>query len=281
MANALFLSPYYSDRATITIGGGVVSGFPASNMQLLSPSKVCRTGGVGSQTINIDLGAGNGIAATAVALLTPISGTGSLGSGTTWIIGASNTSLVAAATAPDLQAVSSTSIWIGSKPTTPGLAVATAFATWANSTAYRYWAITVLDGSGASYYELCRVMLGVALQPALNVDQSIGITVESSDVMARSAYNQSVSDRRGNVARRYDVTFSTVSESESRSTMGLMLQVGAGGDFFFAIDPADTTNFSYWAGQFYFPQPPTLSGVPLFISNRLAWTLKANLSEVL
>ena len=282
MANALFLSPYYSDLATVTIGGGVTSGFPATNMQVMRPTTVCRTAGVGSQTINIDFGASGAIAATAFALWSPFSGTGSLGSGTTWAIGASNTSLAAAVTSPSLAAVSGgTSIWIGSKPTTPGLPFPCAFATWSNSTAYRYWAITIIDGSGASYYDICRIMLGVALQPGLNVDGNIGITYDSSDLIARSAYNQSISDRRGYVARRLDLTFSSVSESEMRLCAALVRQAGAGGDFFFAVDPADTSNFSEWSGQFYFSQMPALGGVPLFISGRPAWQLKAALSECL
>lgn len=281
MANALFVSPYYSDLATVTIGGGVTSGFPATNLQTMRPTTVCRTAGVGSQTINIDFGS-SPLAANGVALLSPTSGAGSLGSGTTWTIGASNSSAGAAVSSPSLVAVSGgTSIWIGSKPTRPGLPFATAFATWTNSTAYRYWAITILDGAGSGYYDLSRLMLGTIFQPGLNIDFNVGIAFDSSDLISRSAYNQSISDRRGYVARRFDLTFSSVSESEMRSVASLAGQVGAGGDFFFAVDPADTSNFPEWSGQFYFSQPPQLVGQPLFISSRPAWVLRAGVSECL
>jgi hypothetical protein len=276
MANALFLSPYYSDLATVAYGGGSVAGFPATNMQTTNPNKVARSTGSPPQSITLDFGSGGSIAATACAIVGS-----NFSSSATWAIGASNTSTANAIASPSLTAVTAgTSVWIGSKPTTPGLPFTTAFATWANTTAYRYWAITVTD-SGPSYFDIGRLMFGTIWQPALNIDQNISIGYESADLVGRSAWNQYISERRGSVARRLGLTFSTASESEARSFAGVVRQVGAGGDFFFAIDPADTSNFSEWAGQFYFAGMPTMSGVPLFIGGRPAWAVQATISEVL
>lgn len=274
MANALFLSPYYSDAAAVTFAGGAASGFPATNMQVTNPAKVGRTGAGFPQSIQCDFG--SGVAATACAVIGS-----NLSSGATWKIGASNTNMATALASPAFTAVTAgTSIWIGTKPTTPGLPFTTAFATWANSTAYRYWAITISD-SGPSYMDVGRFMLGTVWQPALNIDQNISIGFESADLAGRSATNQFVSERRGSVARRLGLTFSTASESEARSFAGVVRQVGAGGDFMFAIDPADTSNFSEWGGQFYFASMPTMSGVPLFIGGKNAWAVQATISEVL
>lgn len=284
MANALWLSPYYSDLATITIGGGVASGFPASNMQLLRTVKVCRTAGVGSQTINIDLGASGAIAATACALLTPRSGTGSLGSGATWIIGASNSSLAAAVSSPSLLAVNGASIWIGSKPTSPWIRTAAGFATWANVTAYRYWAVTVLDGAGASYYELIRIMLGAAFQPSVTVDQTIGVGFFSTDGVQRTPHNQLLTERRGPVGRHWNITYQAIDQAQARTgAMQLARQCGAGGDLFFALDPADTAGFADYSMQAVFAPLPQCDGAPLFddSAGKQCWAYRCGLDEVL
>lgn len=284
MANALWLSPYYSDLATITVGGGTAAGFPASNMQLLRTVKVCRTAGVGSQTINIDLGASGAIAATAAALLTPRTGTGSLGSGTTWAIGASNTSLVAAASSPSLVgAAAGTSIWIGSKPTSPWIKNVAGFATWANAVAYRYWAITILDGAGASYYELIRIMLGAAFQPTVTVDQTIGVGFFSTDGVQRTSHNQLLTEPRGPVGRHWNITYEAIDQAQARTgAMQLARQCGHARDLFFALDPADTAGFHDYSMQAVFAPLPQCDGAPMFDDNgKQCWAYRCGLDEVL
>lgn len=282
MANALWVSPYYSDLATVTIGGGTASGFPASNMQLLRTVKVCRTAGVGSQTINIDLGANGAIAATAFALLAPRTGTGSLGSATTWTIGASNTSLAAAVSSPSLVAANNTSIWIGSKPTSPWIKYAAGFATWANVTAYRYWAVTILDSGGASYYELVRIMLGAAFQPSVNVDQSIGVGFFSADAVQRTTQNQLLTERRGPVGRHWNITYQAIDQAQARTgAMQLARQCGLGGDLFFVLDPADTAGFADYSMQAVFAPLPQCDGAPMFDDNgKQCWAFRCGLDEV-
>ena len=275
MANALFLHPYYSDLGTIT-ASTTASGLATSYLQTADPSRKWRSTSITTQWIGIDLG--SALAATSLALIG-----GNLTSAATWKIGASNTNVATARSAPSLTAVTAgTSAWIGSKTSNPAWAQHINFAKWANSTGYRYWAIDPTDaGNADGYFEFGRLMLGVYWQPTLNVDQNVAISWMSADPQERTPYNKLMVDRRGNVARQFDLQFSSVDQDECEDGASELARLrGNGGDFLFCLDPEHTTRFPQWSAQCVFGSGVRKDGVPIFLNSKQCWAYRATLLEL-
>lgn len=272
---ALFLSPHYSDLATLG-ASSQAAGFGVANAQNYRPQKVWRTSGISGEWITFDLLAG--VACTACAF----SGV-NWSSSAVWTIGASNSSATAARTSPSFTAVSGASVWIGGKPTAPRWPIYSAFAVWTNTTAYRYWAVTFTDSGGSGSLDIGRAMIGAAWQPARQFDvNGVGMGWAGADSVSRSAWNQSIIERRGFTARRWDLSWTTITRAEARTgAMQLARQRGNGGDFFLSLDPTDTTNFAEESAQCKFEQMPRLAGAAVGTDGTLGWSFGCSAEEVL
>lgn len=273
MANALFLSPYWSDLATIS--ASTTSGsLAATNMQAAEPTQLwTSTAGSGSY-IDLDFGASGAIAATALALINL-----SLANGNTWSIFASNTSNAHARAGSGATFASAASPYPGAKSTESGWPYHIGFATWSNTTAYRYWSVTFPTVTGSSV-SVGRLMLGVALQPTINLDQDIGRDYVSADDRERTSYNKAMLARRGHAARLWTILYSHVDEAEAERGFARLARLrGNGGDFFFTLDPAETTYFPEYSGQFTFEQL-SMPSVPFFNGSGQMYGVRTQMLEV-
>lgn len=271
MANALWLSPYWSDLATAsasTTSGALV----AANVQTAEPTqKWTSTAGSGSY-LDLDFGASGAIAATAIALINI-----SLASADTMSVFASNTSNAAARAGA---ALAGTSPWGSSgKSTEAAWPHHIGFQKWSNSTAYRYWSVT-FPSVTASAVSVGRLMLGAHLTPTQNLDQDCGFDFVSADSTDRTGYNKAMLARRGNVARRFNVTYSQVVRGEAeRGFQRLARLRGNGGDFFFSLDPDEATYFPEYSMQCTIEQL-SMPAVPFFTAAGQMWAVRSTLLEV-
>lgn len=271
MSNALWLDPYLSDLATVS--ASTTSGsFSASNVQNYEPTKVWRSTAGSASYLDFDFGSGVTVACTAIALIGV-----NLGASDTMSIFASNTSNASARAGA---AISTGNAYVGSKSTESAWPYHIAFRTWSNSTAYRYWSVTFPSVAGSNV-EVGRAMLGVYLQPTLNLDvDGIGIEHVSADVRDRTDYNKAMLSRRGNVARRFNVQYSHADRAELlRGFLRLSRLRGNGGDLLFSLDPAETTYFPEYTMQCTIEQLST-PAVPYFNGSGQMWALRSTLLEV-
>jgi hypothetical protein len=269
MANALWLSPYWSDLATIS--ASTTSGsLAASNMQGYEPTQVWRsTAGSGSY-IDLDFGASGAIAPTAVALI----GT-NLGASDTMSIFGSNTSNAAARAG----AATSTGNAYVAKSTESGWPYHIAFRKFTNASSLRYWSITFPSVAGSSI-DVGRLMFGAHLTPTINLDQDFVIEHVSADMRERTDYNKAMLARRGNVARRFALQYSHADVAETQRGFARLSRLrGNGGDFFFSLDPDDATYFPEYSGQFTLEQL-SMPSRPYFNGSGQMWAMRASLLEV-
>lgn len=243
-------------------------------MQTAEPTQVwTSTAGSGSY-IDLDFGASGAIAATALALINL-----SIASANTWSIFASNTSNANARSGGGATFVSAQSPYPGGKTTEAAWPYHIGFASFANSTAYRYWSVTFPTVTGSSV-SVGRLMLGAYLQPTLNLDQDIGRDFVSADMRDRTAYNKAMLARRGNVARLLNVLYSHVDKAEAERGFARLARLrGNGGDFLFCLDPAETTYFPEYAGQFTF-EALSMPNVPFFNGSGQMYAVRTQMLEV-
>lgn len=273
MANALFLSPYFSDLATVS--ASTTSGsLAASNVQTAEPTQVwTSTAGSGSY-LDLDFGASGSIAATALALIGL-----SIANGNTVSVFASNTSNSHARAGSGATLVSAQSPYPGAKSTEAGWPFHIGFRSWSNATAYRYWSVVFPTVTGSSV-SVGRLMLGAYQQPAINLDYDIQRELVSADMRERTAYNKAMLARRGNVARLWTVTYSHVDEAEAeRGFYKLGRLRGNGGDFLFCLDPDETTYFPEYTGQFTM-EALSMPSVPYFNGSGQMYGVRTQMLEV-
>lgn len=268
MANALFLSPHLSDAGTVS--ASTTSGsLAASNVLTAEPTQVWRSTDSDGAYLDFDLGTAAAI--NAVALIGV-----NLGGSDTMSVFASNTNN---ATARAGVALSTGNAYIGSKSTETAWPYHIAFRKFSNASTFRYWSITFPSVAGSNV-EVGRAMLGTCLQPTLNMDQDIGRDFVSADNRERTAYNKAMLARRGNTARLWTVLYSHVDEAEAERGFAKLARLrGNGGDFFFTLDPDETTYFPEYSGQFTFEQL-SMPSVPFFNGSGQMYGVRTQMLEV-
>lgn len=272
MANALWLSPYFSDLATISASTEAGT-LEAENMQTAEPTQMwTSTAGSGSY---IDLDFGMGFAPTALALINL-----SLAQGNTVSVFASEVSNADARAGSGATLVSAQSPYPGAKSTEAGWPFHIGFFKWVNTTPYRYWSVTFPTVTGSSV-SVGRLMLGQYLQPTINLDQSVGRDYVSADMRERTAYNKAMLARRGNVARLWTVIYNSLDRAEAERGFARLSRLrGNGGDFLFCLDPAETTYFPEFTGQFTFEQLQMPHAPILNSAGQQAYAVRSQMLEV-
>ncbi len=274
MANALWLSPYFSDLATISASTEAGT-LEAENMQTAEPTQMwTSTAGSGSY-IDLDFGASGAIAATVLALINL-----SLANGNTWSIFASNTSNAHARSGAGATFVSAQSPYPGGKTTEAAWPYHVGFAKWTNTTAYRYWSVVFPTVTGSSV-SVGRLMLGVALQPTVNLDMGVGREFVSADMRERTAYNKAMIARRGNAARLWTVIYNYVERTEAERGFARLARLrGNGGDVLLCLDPDETTYFPEYTGQFTIEQLVLPNAPAVHPTTGQVYAVRAQLLEV-
>lgn len=268
MANALFLLPASGTAAATSAQAGT----PATNLTDKQPSRLWRSSSTSSQ--HLQFTADIAVAARAFAVIN-----NNLSSSATLVLKASNVSLANAQSSGTT--LYSGSAWVGSKPGATWKNQI-AFGTFANSTAYLYFDLAITDGApAASYFEAGRLMIGGIFQPSTINLSGVGRESFSADPQTPSPYNQTFTERRGNVGRIMTPAWAMADSDEVETGfLELPRLCGNGGDFLFSIDPADASYFPQRTMQCVFSGNPKVSDVPYFNGGKQMWQLAMTLKEL-
>jgi hypothetical protein len=268
--NALFLSSRYLDAATVA-SSSELSSLPAANVQDMRPDKTWRAMAA-SAYLTVDFGAD--VAANALAVIWP----GPDASATLRWRMASSAAAVTSAPAVDTTVLSA---WPASgKPADPDWPYYFSLLTWSNSTGYRYGRLDIAD---AITVEVSRLFVGPKFVPTANVDLNPSLGLQSPGYANRTMWGKLYTDVRGPPSRLLTLPMSSIAETEMTDDLfELQRYAGVARDFAFCLDPAATTKFHKYSGQFRFPSLAPFQAQPFWNdSNNQIWQASLALEEVL
>ncbi len=274
--NVLFLSPEYSDDATVTAASAVAS-LPAANVQEQEPTKVWRSGGLASQYLVFDLGSSVTRAINAAGI-----GAHNLTSAATIRVrGATSIPNLTAAPGTDSTAIGA---WPSSgKHSDRNWPHELSLVRWTNNTAYRYWRIDFTDAANPDgYFDVGRVMLNRSFQPSLNLDIENSLGFVQLGSQEPNGWGQIFTDPKPWAQRLWNLQFSAADFDEVHdSFMELSRLRGIAGDLMVFLDPAETTRFHRWSMQALFNSVAQFRSQPLFNNSKQMWGFTFPLIEKL
>jgi hypothetical protein len=147
----------------------------------------------------------------------------------------------------------------------------------------RYIRLDIADPSNpAGYVEAARVFVGKGFQLMYDVDQNLGLSLDSPDQQSRSEYGKTFIDPRGNAPRRFTLPITAVNDGDlKRSLFELQRYSGLGRDFGFVLDPGATTDFHIYSLQAVFAGTAQFTAQPMWDSSGQVWQTSLTLTEML
>lgn len=273
-SHALFLSSRWIDAATITASS--VEGLLAENhVQTIRPDQVWRATGCAAEWLAWDFGE-----ATIVDALVGLAHNFSADAMWRYRL-AGSAADVTADPAVDTGLVS---VWPASgKPDDPGESPFSLL-TEINGLGYRYGRVDIEDPTNPDgFVQVGRLYAGPAFVPQINVDINPSLGLISPDEVGRTAFGQAYGDNRGPAARVMQVPMSGLDVDEMNAEMfELQRYLGLAKDFAFCLDPAATSHFHRYAGQFRFSALNAFTAQPVWNdSGRQLWQTTLALEEIL
>lgn len=272
--NALFLSPKWSDAGTMTASSerGLLA---VEHVQTMDPTQVWRATGCASEWLAWDFGEGV-IADAAIIVAHNLSSTATLR-----LRLAGTEADVTADPAVDSGAVSA---WPTSgKPSLSDWPAWLSLVRATNPLAYRYGRLDIADPDNpAGYIEIGRLMAGPAFVPEINVDVSPSLGLITPDEAGRTPFGRAYGDNRGPAARTLQLPMSAIDEDEMGGQLfELKRYCGLARDFAFCLDPAATTRFHRYSGQFRFGALAPFQAQPFWNAANQVWQTTLPLEEVM
>ncbi len=270
----LFLSPALSDAGTITASSSM-GALAAANMQNPEPTKKWRGSGT-THTLTIILA--RPAECSALAMIGH-----NFSAEAVWRLkGAVDATTFAAG---DLLVDTGwQSVWPATgKPLLDSWPHRLCLLRWAAAGAGTYWQVEIVDPDNtAGYVEAGRLMLGVAWQPAYNVDVDPSFGFVPLDVQESTPYGQTFTDPRPWAQRRVALTFSAGNQDDIHDyAMELARLRGQAGDVVFCLDPAEGIRFHQWSLQCLFSGGAEFKAQPMWDGANQVWGFTANLIEKL
>lgn len=272
--NALFLSPRWSDAASLTASS--TQGLLAVNhVQTMDPTQVWRATGCAAEWLAWDFG--EGVFIDAMMIVTHnLSPTGML-------------RLRLASTAVDVTAAPAIDSGLVSGWPASGKPLLTDWPAWlslvraANPSPYRYGRLDIEDPDNpAGYVEVGRLMAGPSFVPAVNVDPNPSLGLITPDEAGRTPFGRAYGDNRGPASRTMQLPMSAVDEDEMGAQLfELQRYSGLARDFGFCLDPEATTRFHRYSGQFRFGDLAPFQAQPFWSEANQVWQATLPLEEVM
>jgi hypothetical protein len=267
-----FISSREFDRATI-VASSEASTLLAAYLQNPDPAAKWRTTSKVGQFLKMTLA--RPVACNALAIKHSLTGAGML-------------RVTGALTLAGLSSPISDSGWVsawplGAKPSDEDWPSYCSLVRWDNENELSCWQLEVADiGVGTSYIEIARLWIGRGYQPPYDVDQSVGLGLNSPDVQLRSDYGKTFIDPRGDATRQFVLPFSAENHRDLMDSLfELQRYVGIGRDFAFFLDPAATTDFHKYAMQAVFNGGAQFEAQPMFDGDGQVWRTSLTLNELL
>lgn len=268
--NALFLSPRWSDAATVTASSeqGLLA---VEHVQTMDPAQVWRATGCAAEwlawTYDED------VIADAV------------------IVAAHNLSAAATLRLRFYDAggnvvadSGSVSAWPTSgKPSLTDWPSFLSLVRVVNVTPCRSGRLDIEDlDNAAGYVEVGRLIAGPSFVPEINVDLNPSLGLLTPDEAGRTPFGRAYGDNRGPAARTLQLPMSSIDEDEMGSQLfELKRYCGLARDFAFCLDPSATTRFHRYSGQFRFSALAPFQAQPFWNAANQVWQTTLPLEEVI
>jgi hypothetical protein len=273
-ANALFLSPKWSDAATMT-ASSEQGALPIESVQAMDPTKVWRATGCAAEWIAWDFG--SAVISDAIVAIAHNFSEGAM------------LRLRLAGTAANVTAAPEVDTGFVSAWPTSGKPSLTDWTSWlslvraTNPVAYRYGRLDIEDiANPDGYVQIGRLITGRAFVPEINIDVNPSIGLITPDEAGRTPFNQVYGDTRGAAARALQLPMSCVDEAEMATQLfELKRYCGLARDFAFCLDPSATTRFYLYSGQFRFGAMSPFQSQPLWNATAQVWQTTLSIEEVL
>jgi len=271
----LFLSPRTIDLATV-VAGTEMTYLPAAFLADVQPAKKWRTTSKVGQYLNITLQQAE-VCDTA-AFISP-----NYGPSTSVRVYAAETS-AELLSAPVLDTGWQSPWPGGEKPVVTDWPHFIGLVRWTNTAAYKYWRIEFADpGVLLTYYDLGRILLGQAFQPAFNVDVNPTIGLASPDAQSRTPFARTYTDPRGPGSRKMILPFTAVNHDNLvTSLFELQRYCGLARDFVFTLDPgAVRSNAHLYTLQALFADQAQFEVQPWWDGANAVWRTSLSLTELI
>lgn len=274
MSNALFLSSKFIDAGTVA-ASSTQGTLTADYVQQRDPEQVWRATGCTAEYLTFAFD--GSVAANALVIV----GHNLSALATLRLRLGATAADVTASPAVDTGAVSA---WpSGGKQSPPDWPFEFSLLTWANTTGYGFGRLDIADASNPDgYVEIGRLFCGESFVPTANIDNTPALGLISADEAAWTPWGKPIGDSRGPAARSMEVTFSHLDEDEMGDELHeLQRYVGRAGDFAVCLDPAATTRFHRYSGQFRFRDLTPFRAVPAWkADNSQVWQATLPMEEI-
>lgn len=264
----IFLSPYFSDLATLVASSEASVNTPVSLLQTKSPYEKWRST---TTTPYITIDMGEAVAADMLVLVAS-----NLLPGDTIRIRANSITNMAAAPLDVSQ-----DAWFCAKPTRQFVRCYSNRVRFTNSTAYRYWRIDITASGGQTYVEAGRLMLGPTLQPEISIDIGGGVSFVSPDAQEFTDYLYTAGEDHGLGIRKVSLKFSQMVETDAFSGFLEFRQLrGKNGDFFIDLFPWRDDGWTVTAFQAVFTNDTDFEARPMWDGGVQVWGTTVAATEV-
>lgn len=269
-SNALFLSPRWSDAASLTASS--TQGLLAANhVQTMDPTQMWRATGCAAESLSWTFGE-DVIADAAIIIAHNLSPTATL----RLRLYDAGGSVVA-----DSDSVSA---WPTSgKPSLTDWPSFLSLVRVVNVTPCRSGRLDIEDPDNATgYVEVGRLIAGPSFVPEINVDVNPSLGLITPDEAGRTPFGRVYGDTRGPASRTMQLPMSSVDEDEMGGQLfELQRYCGLARDFGFCLDPEATTRFHRYAMQARFGALAAFQAQPFWSNANQVWQATLPLEEVM
>jgi hypothetical protein len=273
----LFLWGLDIDAATLTASSETPT-LPVGNLQNKQPSKKFRFTGNTSERIVIDFGAGNEVAADALAVI-------SHNSDDDGLIAVQGGSTMASVTGgvPTVD-VPSASIWPASgRPILRQWPNYNSLIKWSNTVPLRWWSVTLDNPTNVDPLEIGRLMLCDSFTPKFNVGHALALGWRAAGNPRVTSFNSRYGEKLGDSARKWILPVSSINREDLWTGFSEYVRLlGNTKDLFVCLNPSEDTYLQQSMMQCEFSDPETgFDGQPMFDPDGKCWRVVLNLEELM
>jgi len=265
----LILSPYLSDRATLTPSSELASeGLPATNAQDQEPARLWRTQDTDTVNQYVNIEFADALVADTAAFTFMHDDWSASAQWKVQVFSSQANMLAGTSAVFDSGYVS---IWpLSGKHTELDWGLDVAMLRWTYATPQKYYRVWFTDASApTTNLDICRIALGAAVQFVVNPkhDGSLGFVV--NDVQEPNGYGQTFTDERPYAQRRFELVWSAIGENSlNQDVLQLARLSGQARDFYVFKEPDATTDFHIHSMQALYEGSHKFSPVMMYVPDK-------------